>query len=334
MDVHNLYATGGASGVDTVVSVNNVAPTISSSTLYLKDTDGAGDLTLGVPGGQTSNFRVELTVTDLNSCSSTLNIPEISISSTLLNVYRGSSTCSTVGNYDPNNCYPSVIGTSSWNYSCSQDAGSCSGSSDPDATFTCLFPLWFLSDPTDGTSTTEAPHFDKVWWANAQATDDDSATSSLVETAVGTDLLSYLAYALNSTTIAFGGLQPGSSTDPLFPSTTVRATGNVGLDHTLYGDHMCTTYPTCAAGSPTSTIQIYYQRYATSSVAYSSTNAFTATSSPGAELEINILKSTQTSSPAQGSTYWGIHVPVSLQLAGDYTGMNTIIGVKGEGQFW
>jgi hypothetical protein len=143
-----------------------------------------------------------------------------------------------------------------------------------------------------------------------------------------------MAFSLNTTTIAYGSLEPGQFTSPLVATTTLNATGNVGLDQTIYGSDMCTTYPGCNVGSNTSTISIDNQKFATSSVAYGSAAAFTATSSPGSLLDINILKTTSTSTPQQKTTYWGIQIPITITLSGDYTGQNTVIGVKGEAQSW
>jgi hypothetical protein len=338
--VAGTFATS-AQATDTVLTVRNVAPSIDTSTIFLYDPlSTTSSLYLSTAQGQTSGFLVKFTVVDNNSCSSTFNFPEVVATSTVLNLYRSGVTqasCQVGGNYDPNSCYPSAVGTSTWNYSCVQDVGSCGGSSDPDATFTCTFPLWYVADPTDGVNATDTTYFAENWKPSVRISDDNASTTFLVEGA-GNELASYLAYSLNTLSINFGSLSPGSSTDPIGATssqrTVVSATGNVGLDHTIYGDHMCTTYPTCSATSPTSTIQIYYQRFATSSVGYASASAFTASSTPGTELEINIKKTTVTSTPATGTTYWGIAVSSSITLAGDYTGQDTIIGIKGEAQFW
>jgi hypothetical protein len=334
IDNHNFPASGGAHATNTVVTINNKAPAVSSSSISLNDTDLAGGLTLGTGGGQTTGFSVKFTVTDENSCQNLSSGNEISSSS--IYVYRsgiGQGSCLTTGNYNPNNCYPGALPTSTWNYSCSQDGGTCSGITDPSVNWTCTFPLWFLADPTDGTNATDSQFFAQDWLASVIARDDNGATSTITEASTGNEVISYLSYVLNTTLIAYGSLEPGQLNDPIVATTTVAANGNVGLDETLYGDGMCTTYPACGGGV-TSTISINAQHFATSSVGYNSSTAFIATSSPGTELEINILKTTATSSLATGTTYWGIQIPITITLAGDYTGKNTIIGVKGEAQNW
>ncbi len=334
IDNHNFAASGGAQATDTVVTVNNVAPTVDSSTILLEDpTSTSSPLTLSVAQGETTGFKVKFTAVDNNSCQNISAGNEIA--SATVNVYRSGITqalCETSGQYNANDCYPSAVSTSTWGITCSQDGGSCSGSSDPDATWTCTFPLWYVADPTDGVNATDSQHFAENWRASVRARDDNSATSSLTEISTGKELLGYLAYNLNTAAIGYGSYEPASGTPALAPTTTVSATGNVGLDLTLYGTDMCTTFPTCAATSTTSTVQMNYQHYATSGVAYGSGVSLAA--NPGAELEINILKTTVTSTPAFGSTYWGIQIPASITLAGDYTGQNTIIGITGEAQFW
>jgi hypothetical protein len=219
-----------------------------------------------------------------------------------------------------------------FNYSCTQDTGTCSGINDSSAAWTCTFPLWYIAESTDGTGVATDPiYFAQNWLASVQAGDNNYATSSLVEASSGNELTSLLAYDVTTSTIPYGGLQPGQQNDPISVETIIRALGNVGLDQTLYGAAMCTTYPTCG-GAATNTIPVGEQRYATSSVTYAQGTALLA--NPGAELEINVQKSSATASPAQGTTTWGIRVPGAITLAGSYYGQNTLIGITGESANW
>ena len=72
IDNHGLAATtsaGSAQATNTVITVNNVAPTISSSSITIEDAAVAtSSLTLTVEQGQTPNFKLYFTVTDANSC--------------------------------------------------------------------------------------------------------------------------------------------------------------------------------------------------------------------------------------------------------------------------
>ncbi|MEK7857064.1 MAG: hypothetical protein AAB288_13315, partial [Acidobacteriota bacterium] len=75
----------------------------------------------------------------------------------------------------------------------------------------------------------------------------------------------------------------------------------------------------------TNDIVVNNQKFASSSVAYASAFAYalTVTTSP-TTLEINVPKTTSTSSPQQKNTYWGINIPSTITQAGAYTGENTI----------
>jgi hypothetical protein len=334
IDQYNLAASSSAAeGTNNPYTVAVATPTISSSTVTLNNNNTSTvNLTLTSSSGQTNSFTVKFTVADNNSCLNASSGNEIA--SVLANVYRSGVTqasCQTSGNYNADNCYPFAVGTSTWNINCVQDGGSCVGSSSLTATFTCTFPLWYVSDPTDGTAASDTQYFSQVWTTSVKATSWAGPTSTLVEAAAGTELSSFLSYHLNSTAISYGALQPGQTTDPLVATTSLLATGNVGLDETLYGLDMCTTFPGCPV-STTSTVPIGQQHYASSGVAYAS--GFTALVNPGALFRLGVPKSTATSTNASGSTFWGISVPGTIQQAGNYTGQNTLIGVKSSALTW
>jgi hypothetical protein len=334
VDNHGFAASGGQQGVDTVMTINNITPSITAASISLLDTDGVGPLVLTSANGQTTGFQLRYTVDDQNSCTTTTNGAEIT--SAIFNVYRsgvGSTSCQTSGNYNANRCYPSAVGTGMFNYSCTQDAATCSGVNDSSAAWTCTFPLWYIAESTDGTGVATDPiYFAQNWLATAQAGDNNFATSTITEASSGNELNSLLAYDVTTSTIPYGGLQPGQQNDPLSIQTIIRALGNVGLDQTLYGVAMCPQYPSPCFGAATNTIPIAEQRYATSGVAYALGTALLA--NPGAEIEINVLKTTATTTPAVGTTTWGIRVPAAITLAGSYYGQNTLIGITGESANW
>lgn len=334
VDSHNHSAAGGQQAVDSILTVNNMTPTISSSTVSLLDTDGVGNLTLLTPQGQTTGFQVKFTVSDQNSCVTQASTTEII--SMQANVFRsgvGSSSCVTSGQYNANNCYPYAVGTSMWNVSCVQDVGSCINNTDSDATFTCTFPLWYVADATDGTgvASTDPPFFAQDWLPSVFAADNNFASTTITQGSTSNELVSFLAYNVATTSIAYGGLQPGQSNNPIIQTTDMSATGNVGLDQTLYGLDMCVTFPVCT-GYATSTIFVTNQVYGSSSVAYGAGIPLALT--PGAWFDINVGKTTVTTTPQVKNTYWGILVPGSITFAGDYIGRNTLIGVTGERANW
>ena len=314
--------------------VNTVAPTISSSTISVKNTGGgAGNLVLTVPAATSGPFLVKFTVTDNNSCLSASSTNEIS--STIANVYRSGVTqasCQTVGNFNSNQCYPQASSQSQ--IVCTQDAQTCNATVS-NITFTCTFPLWFNADPTDAGSQFSG----QTWLASVQAYNwKGNATSTLVEAATGNTLNSFLAFTVTKTSIAYGGLQPGQADDPLATTTDLVEQGNTGLDESLYGDTMCTTWTvadSCDAGGANAgtKIPVPNQKFATSSVSYATGAALTASTSPSTLL-IHVNKTTATSSLQTKNTFWGILVPASITLSGNYQGQNTIIASASNFAFW
>lgn len=332
VDNHGFEASGGAHGTDSVLSVSNVAPTVTNTLISI---NGGSNMTLTVESSQTTGFTFQYTASDNNSCLNAASTSEIV--GRIVSLYRsgiGSTTCDgSAGAYNANNCYTSGSPTTTWNFSCTASSTSCTGATDPTQVFDCTFPLWYIADPTDGTATsTQYPT--ENWLAAVQAVDDDNATGTKSEGTNPSEVESFLAFALNTLIIPYGSLEPGQQNDPISATTTIASTGNVGLDETLEGESMCTSYQ---SGSPcvnssTSTIPESEQVYGTSTVAYASGVALSSTTPQ--ELEVNVFKSTSTSTQATGNTFWGIRIPGTITLAGDYTGENTIIAVVGESVDW
>jgi hypothetical protein len=334
IDGHSFQATAGAQGSSSRMTINNVAPSITAASISLLDTDGSGPLLLTNPGGETTGYRVQFTVTDQNSCVNASSTDEITLGYT--NVYRSGVTsagCDTAGEYNSNNCYTGLASSALWGASCvSNGTSTCLGVSDSDETWTCTFPLWYLAESTDGSGLSTDPlYFAQNWLASARVNDDNLSSSTLVESTSGTELNSFLAYTVSTTSISYGGLQPGQSVDPVSKITDLQSVGNVGLDETLYGSDMCPTYPTCS-GNATSTITVGNQKYASSSVSYASATALL--SNPGANFLVHVNKSTATTTPATKNTYWGITVPGTITLSGDYFGVNTLIGITSPSASW
>jgi hypothetical protein len=343
VDAHGTHAaSGGAQGTNSSIIINNIAPSILPGNVSLIDTDGTGNLTLTTVGGETTGFKVEYTVSDQNSCQTASSTPEIV--SALIDVYRSGvtqSSCDKSQHYDANSCYPGGAATTSvaWGLTCvASSTAPCLGTSDSDVVWTCTFPLWYLADATDGNGVplTDPVYFAQNWLASAQAGDNNAASSSLVEATTGNDMTSFLAYTVSTTTIAYGGLQPGQDTGTVGNSTldrtAVYAKGNVGMDETLYGVDMCPGYPAACPGAPTDTIPVGSQKYATSALSYAS--AVTLLANPGATFLTHIQKSTTTGTSSYVTTHWGIAVPGTITLSGDYLGQNTILGITSQRSFW
>lgn len=336
IDNHDFGAIGGSMGSSSNYTVNNVAPTVSAATMSL---NGGSSIVLTVEQGETTGVTVDLTFADNNSCvangSTTSEFLQAAV-----NVYRSGITqsgCDEASEYNANHCYAWDASTDLWAYTQATSTGSCSGPADSDETFQFVFPLWYIADPTDGSLASETPHFSQNWLTSVQVVDDDSASSTLTEVTSGVELLRFLAFDLNITTINYGSLEPGNTTTPIIATTTIESTGNTGLDEALDGEDMCTDYTgqdTCfdpSPTTPTSTILVGQQVYATSSIAYTQATALSSTS---IEVEINVASTTVTTTPATGDTIWGIAVPASIILSGNYEGQNTFIALTGEATDW
>jgi hypothetical protein len=336
VDVHGHEAIGATQGSNAVLAVSNATPSMSAAQITLNN---GSNLILTQEAGQTTGFSLSYVATDNNSCRNAAAGNEIT--DYVVSVYRsaiGSSTCNgTAGSYNPNYCYSSGVATSTWNLTCTASTTSCTGPTDTTQIWNCSFPLWYIADPTDG-GATNTPHFAQNWRAAVSVVDDNSATSTHTQSSIGQELLSFLSLTLNTLAIPYGQLEPGQKTDPLVATTTISATGNVGLDELLTGKSMCTNYTSAVAcrTSATSTIADRYQVFATSSVSYgfATSSGRTLSSTTQKELEINVRKSTSTSVTATGRTYWGISIPSTITLAGSYTGQNTFYGKVNEPAQW
>jgi hypothetical protein len=319
IDNHGFEASGGSQGTDSTLSVNNVAPTVSSSTISI---NGGIDATLSVESGQTTGFTLAFTSADDNSCDAVGGSVGDEIVGYGLSIYRsgvGSTTCTVAaGSYNANNC----LATTTWNLSCTASTTSCSGSSDTDMVWNCTFPLWYIADPTDGTASS-TQYSAQNWLAQVQAVDNNAATGSLSQSSIGIEVRSFLAFALNTLSIPYGSLEPGQQTDPIVATTTIAATGNVGVDNDVTGQSMCTTYTgaTHCPNSATSTINASEQVFGTSTVTYAQGTPISSTTP--AFIDINVHKTTSTSTATTSNAYWGIRVPGTITYAGSYTGENT-----------
>lgn len=337
VDAFGLAATSTVEGTNSTFAISNVAPTISAATVSLVNTSGSGNLTLTVPNGKTTGFKVQFQVDDNNSCLNASGGDEVT--HVVADAYRSGVTqasCQTAGNFNENSCYPSA--SPNTDFVCSQDVGSCSGASDTSSTWTCTFGLWYNADPTDGTTGADTQYYSQNWLASVQAGDDNYATSTLIESSTGNELVSFLAFDVPETSVYFGALQPGDTTDPLATTTSLKALGNVGLDQTVYGDTMCTNWTapdSCDSDgiSSANDITVNNQKIATSSVAYAAGYALSGSTTP-VSVGINVPKTTATSTPQSKNSYWGISIPSALSVAGNYSGQDTITAVKSNAANW
>lgn len=328
-DVHGHTASGGAHASNVAFTVNNVAPTVAAGDITLNN---GVDLTLSVDGNQTTGFTMNFQLSDANSCVNASANPEIT--SYVASLHRstiGTSTCTGLaGSYNPNNCYPSGIATTTWNLACTASSTSCTGATDPTKTWSCSFPLWYVADPTDSAS----PYVAEDWALAIAGIDDNNATGTMTIGTNHRELLSFPAIDLITGEIPYGSLEPGNNTGTLNATTTILSVGNTGLNQNLEGESMCVGFSvgTPCTSSASSTIADFKQQFATSSLAYGSGAALS--SSTPQLLALKVQKTTSTTTPNQGVTHWGIEVPITITLAGAYTGLNTFYAVTSSSTDW
>jgi len=310
VDNHGFDSSDATQSEATSYDVNNVAPTVAAASISV--VDGGGDLDLTVPEGETSGFKVNATIVDDNSCANNEIATSSVASTTYAWVYRSGIGAGGCTSNNHNNCYA---------YLDECTLGTCEGTSDSDVTTTCSFSMWYVADPTDSTS--EFPS--ENWLASIKAVDDNNASSS-TEASSGTELISYMAYALvTNLSLDYGTVAPTGESDE--DTITIKATGNVELDEELSGVDMPKD------GAPETTIAIAQQEYSTSTGFAWGGASSTAASVTPTEFELNCSKTTSTTTPATADTYWKIKIP-DAQESGTYNGTNTVTGVMSETSTW
>lgn len=331
--------------------VNNVAPTVLGGDIEIYGVGGpASNLTLTIPGGETPSSTLNFTLRDANSCLNAASSSEFAVVPYKISVFRsgvGTTTCNgNAGSYNPNNCYPSGVGSSVWDLSCTATT-TCNSPLQDYMDYTCEFPLWFIADPTDNGVNTPAA-LEVQNWSAGVAGIDEALTGAMSTTSNPVDLTSFSAIGIVDNAIAYGGVEPGDDTGTLSATSTAQNIGNTGLDQDVRGESMCGTF-TVSNECPsyaTSTVPEWKQQFSTSTYAYD-TDATEAgalldprivqlSSTTYKELELNVQKTTSTSSALwkQGTTYWGIAVPSSITLAGSYQGLNTFMAKTAEAPDW
>jgi hypothetical protein len=300
-DSHDFAAT--SSQTDTY-TVSNVAPVVSSVV-----TNTSSNITL--TENTTVNVTITGTVTDNNSCTDLTG----GSSAILSSLYRSGVTfasCDDDAEDDNNDCYA--------DFTCSVVASgnTCDGITDSSADYECTTAVQYHADPTDGTST-DTQYYDQTWLSTIHALDDDAASDD-TEATVGVEMVSLIALQVTAA-IDYGNLPPGGDSGSSPETTTVSNTGNVGLDTELSGTAM---------SGPGTDIPVGNQEYDTSTFTW---GAGTDLTGSAVEVELDVLKTTVTASPATDDVFWGLGIP-STQVAGAYTGTNTVTAARGEVAQW
>ncbi len=345
VDNHGFATLEGvttAQATNSPFTVNNVAPTVATATISL---NYGGPMAPTVPEGETTGFTLTFKVRDNNSCVANASTTD-EFNSAVVGIYRSgvtSANCDEGSEFDTNSCYHTATGTAWWNTTLvATTTDTCTGPDDLTRDYEFTFPLWYNADPTAGASLTDSTWFAENWIASVIVDDDDFATST-VATSSGVEMNALSAFDVVQTSISYGSLEPGNTTTPVLgapvATTTVRALGNIGIDQNLLGEDMCSYYQTfgdCWTHSSTSTIGAEQQRYSTTTDTYiqATTDGNVISSTTPSELEVNVPKTTSTSSPATGDITWGIAIPASITFSGTYFGQNTFQVVPGEAQDW
>lgn len=309
-------------------AVNNVAPVVWGGDI---DLNNGANMVLSTPAGETTGFTLDFRITDANSCLNAASSSELVGYTVALHRSTVSNCDGTGDNYNPNQCYDNAVPTSVWNIGCSATT-TCASPLQDYMDYTCTFPLWFITDPTDALS----PYNAENWQASIAGVDDNNATGTAATTTNPVEVVSFTALDILASEIAYGSIEPGSDTGTLSATSTALNVGNTGLNQDISGDSMCGTY---SVGNPcevsaTSTIQEDQQKFSSTTLSYASPLALSLSSTTPQELVINIPKTTSTSTLQEGDTYWGIAVPLSVTLAGSYQGMNTFQAVASNPANW
>jgi hypothetical protein len=341
VDSRGAQAIGSAQGAATSFTVNNVAPTIVPGTISLVDQFASSSMSLVVEKGETPNFKLSFQVSDYNSCTTAAGTPQAS--STAITVYRSGipdASCNGLvnGQHNYNNCYSSNDKNAVWNVTCAPDptymGDTCTGPNDLTVGWTCTFPLWYTTEPT----TFGSPWAGDQMKVNIIPMDHAGATSSNLKL-TGSEMNILSALGLTANTFSFGGWEPGQGNTNLGVDDTgattsllqIQATGNASLDTNISGSDMCVGYPSCS-GSAGDTIPAAVEHYATTTALYA--NGVSLASTTPKFFDFNILKSTSTSTPNTGTLYWGIAVPATITVSGDYKGQNAIDAVTNASATW
>jgi len=321
IDEFYLAATGTAQGSNSQWIVNNVPPTVVTSTITIYNWDGATDrLILTTEAGTTTGFKIRYQIIDNNSCWAEGGGSEIS--NVLAYVYRsgiGQAGCDSAGEANNNNCYPEIT---------TFELDSCSGPEQASIWATTTFTLWYHAEPT----VTSTPWESEFWKASIKAIDDDGASSDLGEGGE-IELDAFLALAIEESAISYGSVIPGEPSEE--QTTTIKATGNTGLDQDLGGNPMvCSQEGSCGTSTISVDRQYWYLVSGTDwgQLPTSTQRDFLSASTTPVYSQLECPKSTSTT-PASKPTYWKIKVETA-QPRGLYTGLNYFFARMSTSSAW
>ncbi len=246
----------------------------------------------------TTSITITATISDSNGCDDVFTSGTIAVA-----LYRsgvaGGAGCSA----DDNNCYQSITAV--------EVGDTCAGGADTSGDMVATATIWYFAEATDASST----YSGDTWQAQVKAVDESNASSTATD---GSAPELNSVYALNVDGTIVYGTMTANTTSTISEigqsTTTVTNTGNYKIDTEVSGTDMT------GAG----TIIASKQKYATSSLGYESLTYSLSTGATARDL--NIVKSTSSSTPSTQATYWGISIPGG-QTQGGYSGTNTFTAI-------
>jgi Domain of unknown function (DUF2341) len=264
-----------------------IAHLVLSHAPQISDISLNNALNINLTENATTTIYATSTVSDQNGFADLL-----SATST---IYRSSVGPACVAN--DNNCYQ--LSTSSCSFS------NCSGNS---CTLSCVAPIQYFADPTDTDPS-------QNWLARIQVR--DTTNKADVDTSFAVELNTL--YALNVTTgaINFNSIYVGQNSGSTVATSTVQNTGNTGIDIRVSGTHL-------TDGS--NLIDVGKLKYATTTFEYGSCSICQFLTGSPVDVDVNIPKSTATTTQSTSTVYWGIDIPTGTR-ATLHTGVNTFIAV-------
>lgn len=291
-----------ADTISTSVEVGNAVPTVAIAA-YPNDGSVGGSITL--TENTTTQATVSATLTDTNGYADIKSAKAYVLRHTL-DLGEDLASCA----LDNSDCYRTE---------CNLDTGSGSGNN---ITCNASPSLWYLADPTDGTSSSSADDWMVMVIASDSVGADGLASNS--GTAVDVNTLG----ALNvSSSVGFGTVGAGSNTGASPIQSGVTNTGNKHID-VLVKSASSTYSLWCDNCTEPDTIANANEKYSSASITYSDDFTVALTGS-NKEYNICLPKATNNANPVNDTLFWGLAID-SGQGAGSYTGSNTITATGGD----
>jgi hypothetical protein len=146
----------------------------------------------------------------------------------------------------------------------------------------------------------------------------DSTGLSDTDTTLGNELMTLYGLSIDTSNIDFGSLAAGANTGAVNAQTIVNNTGNSSIDIQVSGTDLAGTGSTIGVGE---------QKFATTTFAYGACAICQFLTGSASNVEVDLPKTTATTSPATDDLYWGLNVPLNTGAV-VHTGVNTFIATS------